>query len=76
MWTIKKTLILLLLSLGAIYVNANVKYMTIEQKNGERLSFLLADNPEITYNEEKQLVVNGNAETSFVLSDVKNYHFT
>lgn len=76
MGTIKKTFILLLLSFGSMYANANVKYMTIEQKNGESLSFLLADNPEITYSEDKQLVVNGNAETSFVLSDVKNYHFT
>lgn len=76
MGTIRKTLVLLLLSFGALYVNANVKYMTIEQKNGEKLSFLLAKNPEITFTEDKHLVVNGDTETSFILSDVKNYHFT
>lgn len=76
MGTIKGTLILLFLSLGALCANASVRYMTIERKSGDKISFLLAENPEITFDENNHLVVNGNTETSFVLSNVKNYHFT
>ena len=71
----KKALTLLLLSCGALYANAEVKYMTVEQKTGEKYGFLLEDNPIITYS-DGNLVVNGNAETSYAISSVKDYHFT
>ncbi len=58
-----------------MYANAGVQYMTIEQKNGAKFSFLLKDNPVITY-ENDNLVVNGNASTSYSIEGVKNYHFT
>ncbi len=69
--------ILTLLSLCGCLVCANAKkqYMTIEQKSGEKYSFLLDENPEITYS-EGNLIVNGSAITSYAISSVKNYHFS
>lgn len=66
------TLFLIALAFGAY---AEVKYMTIEMKNGSMISFLLADNPVITYQSES-LVVNNDAKTTYSFEDVKNYHFT
>ena len=56
-------------------VDAAVSYMTVEQKSGERFSFLLKDNPIITY-ENGSLVVNGNSVTTYAIGSVKNYHFS
>lgn len=69
--------ILTLLSLCGCLVCANAKkqYMTIEQKSGEKYSFLLDENPEITYS-EGNLIVNGSEITSYAISSVKNYHFS
>ncbi len=63
---------LLCLVLGAY---AEAQYMTIEMKTGTAISFLLADNPVITYKNES-LVVNNDAKTTYSFEDVKNYHFT
>ncbi|MBP3717760.1 MAG: hypothetical protein J6I79_09735 [Paludibacteraceae bacterium] len=54
---------------------AAVSYMTIEKTNGEKFSFLLAETPVITFVGD-DLVVNGSSETSYAVTDVKNYHFT
>ncbi len=78
---VKKILTLLSLCGCLVCANAKKQYMTIEQKNGEKYSFLLDENPEITYS-DGNLVVNengknsSNAITSFAISNVKNYHFT
>ncbi|MDO4524336.1 MAG: hypothetical protein Q4B61_03280 [Bacteroidales bacterium] len=66
------TLSLICLALGAY---AEAKYMTIEMVNGSRISFLLADNPVITY-QNGSLVVNNDTKTTYSFDDVKNYHFT
>lgn len=66
------TLSLICLALGAY---AEAKYMTIEMSNGSKISFLLADNPVITYQKES-LVVNNNEKTTYSFEAVKNYHFT
>ena len=63
---------LLCLVLGT---HAEAKYMTIEMKTGTTISFLLADNPVITYNNES-LVINNDIKTTYSFEDVKNYHFT
>ena len=72
---VKKIFTLLFLCGCLVCVNAKKQYMTIEQKSGEKFSFLLDENPEITYS-DGNLVVNGNAITSYAISSVKNYHFT
>ena len=66
------SLFLIGLAFGAY---AEVRYMTIEMKNGSMISFLLADNPVITYQSES-LVINNDAKTTYSFEDVKNYHFT
>lgn len=82
---VKKILTLLSLCGCLVCANAKKQYMTIEQKNGEKYSFLLDENPEITYS-DGNLIVNENGKnssnaisnitTSFAISSVKNYHFT
>ena len=66
------TFTLICLALGAY---AEAKYMTIEMTNGSLISFLLADNPVITY-QNNNLVVNNNEKTTYSFEAVKNYHFT
>lgn len=60
---------------GLLYSNAAVKYMTIEKKDGAKYSFLLKENPIITY-QNGNIVINGNEKTSYSIEEVKNYHFT
>ena len=60
---------------GALCASAAVQYMTVEKKSGEKYSFLLKDNPVVTY-KGGELVVNGSASTSYAIAGVKNYHFT
>lgn len=57
-----------------LYSHAGTKYMTVEQKTGEKFSFLLANKPIVTY-ENDELVVNGSG-SSFVIDDLKNFYFT
>lgn len=71
----KSLLVVWGLFVGSMCANAAAQYMTVEQKNGEKFSFRLDDNPVVTYS-DGNLVVNGNAETSYAISAVKNYHFT
>lgn len=63
------------LSYGTFNCGAAVKYMTVELTSGTKYSFLLADKPVVTF-QNADLVVNGSAETSYAISDVKDYHFT
>ncbi|MBR0501779.1 MAG: hypothetical protein IJJ77_00885 [Paludibacteraceae bacterium] len=72
---IKRILILGLFACSFLFANAAAQYMTIEQKDGKKYSFLLHDNPVITYS-GGNLVVNGSATTSYAISGVKNFHFT
>ena len=66
------TLSLMCMVLG---LHAESKYLTVEMKEGAKVSFLLADNPVITY-QSGSLVVNKDAKTSYAFECVKNYHFT
>lgn len=50
-------------------------HLSIELKSGEKYAFLLADNPILTF-QKGNLVVNGDATTSYSIGDVKMYHFT
>lgn len=59
----------------AIGIHAEELYMTVEMTNGSMVSFLLDDNPTVTY-KDGNFVVNKNAETTYAFDDVKNYHFT
>lgn len=65
----------LLFSGCILCVNAQKQYMTVEQLDGMKFSFLLEEHPIVTY-ENGSLVVNGNLTTSYAISSVKNYHFT
>lgn len=49
--------------------------MTVEMKNGAKVSFLLEDSPVITF-QSGNLVVNKDAETTYSFESIKNYHFT
>ena len=71
----KSLLVVWGLFVGSMCANAAAQYMTVEQKNGEKFSFLLDDKPVITYS-NGDLVVNGSTATSYAISGVKNYHFT
>lgn len=63
---------LLCLTLG---INAESNYMTVEKNDGSLISFLLADNPVITYQNDC-LIINKDANTTYSFDDIKNYHFT
>lgn len=71
----KRLLITIPLLCVALCANAAVCYMTVALKSGEKFSFLLKDNPVVTY-KAGELVVNGSASTSYAISGVENYHFT
>ena len=72
---IKKILTIIGLSSCLLVAKAEKQYMTVVQKNGSKISFSLEWNPIVTY-ESGNLVVNGNANTTYAISGVKNYHFT
>ena len=63
------------LLLGLMSINAAATHLTVELKAGNKYSFLLADKPVITFS-NGDLVVNGDAETSYSIDGVKNFHFT
>ena len=71
----KKLISVLALLLSVMSASATVQYMTVELQGGEKYSFLLTDNPVVTY-DGGSLVVNGSASTSYAIGGVKNYHFT
>lgn len=66
---------LVALLLGIMTLNAAATHLTVELKAGNKYNFLLADKPVITFS-NGELVVNGNAETSYSIDGVKNFHFT
>lgn len=68
------TTILFLFTLNNIY-SVEDRYMVIEMKSGDHYSFLLADNPVITY-EKSSLVINDNAKTSYSIEGIKEYRFS
>lgn len=53
---------------------ADATYVTVELKSSEKYSFKLNEKPVITF-ENGDLVVNGDALTSYAISGVKNFHF-
>lgn len=67
---------------SSMLANAVVTHMTVELNSGSKINFLLDDNPVITFEKEKydikasKMVVNGDAETSYAIDDVKIYYFT
>lgn len=71
----KRNLAVIGLSTCLFCMGAEKQYMTIEQLDGSKFSFLLDENPVVTY-EDENLVVNGSATTSYAISNIKNYHFT
>ena len=71
----RKILCILCLFVAALSANAAVGYMTIEKKSGEKFSFMLMEKPVVTF-VSGNLVVNGNAQTSYAIAEVRNYHFT
>ena len=71
----KILLSVLCLMLGSMSTFAECQYLTIEKKSGAKISFLLSDNPVITY-DRACLIINGSQSTSYYLSDVKKYYFS
>ena len=71
----RKIFIVMFCLVNVLCTNAIVKYVTVEKKSGEKFSFLLEDNPVISF-KDGCLVVNGNPETSYAIDGVKNYHFS
>lgn len=72
---IKKLFASLLLAGLASSIYAESKYMTIDFSNGTSISFLLENNPVITY-ENESLLVNKDANTTYSFDEIKNFHFT
>lgn len=71
----RKFLASLVFALGVTHLNAAATYLTVELNTGDKCSFLLADKPVVTF-KSGDLVVNGNAMTSYSIEGVKNFHFT
>lgn len=63
------------LLLGVMSLNAAPTHLTVELTIGNKYNFLLADKPVITF-DNGALVVNGDAETSYSIEGVKNFHFS
>ncbi len=59
---------------GAFAANAK-SYVVLELQNGSLFSFQLADKPEFTFTDD-EMVINGNAETTYVIDEVKNFRFS
>lgn len=73
--SMKKKFIVVLSLLGvALCANADKQYMIVEQLDESKYSFLLDDNPIVTH-EDGNLVVNGDAATSYAISSVKRFYF-
>jgi len=70
----KHFLSICVLFLGLALQAANLTHLIVELKDNKTYSFKLADKPVITFN-DGDLVVNGDASTSYAISNVKNYHF-
>lgn len=73
--SLKKSIFSVVMLLGSLAVQADPTHVTIEQKDGSKIDFLLSEKPVFTFS-NGDLVVNGNASTSYAVSGVKNYHFT
>ena len=71
----KQKLLASVLLLGSVLSTYADEYMVVELNNGETYSFLLADRPVITY-ESASLVINSNANTSYAIENIKEYHFS
>ncbi|MCQ2190304.1 MAG: hypothetical protein MJY63_01510 [Paludibacteraceae bacterium] len=72
---VEKLLASLAMACMTIGANAVSNYMTVEKNDGSLISFLLADNPVITYQNDC-LIINKDANTTYSFDDIKNYHFT
>lgn len=60
---------------GSMSTFAECQYLTVEKKSGDKINFLLSDNPVITY-DRTCLIINGAQSTSYYLNDVKKYYFS
>lgn len=56
-------------------IHAEDMYLVVELKDNSTYDFVLAEKPIITF-ESGELVVNGDASTSYVIGNVKNCHFS
>lgn len=67
----------LMLAVACLFSGASAfaaTHLIVDLRSGESYEFLLKEKPVITY-ESGDLVVNGNAATSYAIAKVKNYHF-
>ncbi len=71
---LKKLLLVVGISIGAMTINA-ANYLIVDLTSGSKYSFLLSEYPVITFS-KGDLVINDNAETSYSIADVINYHFS
>lgn len=63
------------LIMSVMTLNAEPTHLTVELQSGSKYDFLLADKPVITFS-SGDLVVNGDASTSYSIEGVKNFHFS
>ncbi len=54
---------------------AESKYLTVELKDGSAISFLLTEQPVITF-ENSCLVINKDAKTTYSFENLRNFRFT
>lgn len=71
---IKHFLSACLLGLG-MTAQAAATHMIVELKSGSKFSFLLKENPVITFSDE-EFIVNENESTSYAIDEVKLYYFS
>lgn len=72
---LKKGVVSLALSLGSWAVQADPTHVTIEQKDGSKMNFLLAEKPVFTF-DNGNLVAKGDSTTSFAFNNVENVYFS
>ncbi len=72
---IKRLITTLSLTCLALGIHAESKYMTVEKTDGSSISFLLNDNPVITY-QSGNLEINKDSKTTYAFDMIKDFHFT
>lgn len=70
---LKKLLSAGMLLVGLVAQASNIS-LIVELKDSKKYDFLLDEKPVVTF-QDGDLVVNGNSETSYAISNVKNCHF-
>lgn len=72
---VKRLMLILSFILLEICTLSAATHLTIELNTWEKISFTLADKPIITFG-NGELIINGDAETSYAIRDIKGYYFT